>query len=217
MFFCSVFILYLILSSVVCVFSNVYKVRFGRLSRADINYFTGEIKNMNKEVVIPDEIISSKIYLIRDQKVMLDKDLAELYAVETKQLKRQVRRNMERFPEDFMFELNQKEFDNLRSQIGTSNWGGARYVPMAFTEQGVAMLSSVLNSPTAIKVSIQIVRVFTKIREMLTDTLSLKLEIEEIKKKLTNHSKNIELVFNYLDELIDKKESAESRKKIGYK
>ena len=171
---------------------------------------------MNKEILIPDDIISSKIYLIRNQKVMLDKDLSELYAVETKQLKRQVRRNLERFPEDFMFELSQQEFDNLRSQFGTSSWGGSRYMPMAFTEQGVAMLSSVLNSPTAIKVNIQIIRVFTKIREMLTDTLSMKLEIEEIKKKLSNHTKNIELVFNYLDELIDKKENAEPRKKIGY-
>jgi cell division septum initiation protein DivIVA len=171
---------------------------------------------MNKEILIPDDIISSKIYLIRNQKVMLDKDLSELYAVETKQLKRQVRRNSERFPEDFMFELSQQEFDNLRSQFGTSTWGGTRYMPMAFTEQGVAMLSSVLNSPTAIKVNIQIIRVFTKIREMLTDTLSMKLEIEEIKKKLSNHTKNIELVFNYLDELIDKKENSAPRKKIGY-
>jgi len=171
---------------------------------------------LNKEILIPDDIISSKIYLIRNQKVMLDKDLSELYAVETKQLKRQVRRNSERFPEDFMFELSQQEFDNLRSQFGTSTWGGTRYMPMAFTEQGVAMLSSVLNSPTAIKVNIQIIRVFTKIREMLTDTLSMKLEIEEIKKKLSNHTKNIELVFNYLDELIDKKENSAPRKKIGY-
>lgn len=124
---------------------------------------------------------------------------------------------MERFPEDFMFELSQQEFDNLRSQFGSSNWGGTRYLPMAFTEQGVAMLSSVLNSSTAIKVNIQIIRVFTKIREMLTDTLSMKLEIEEIKKKLSNHTKNIELVFNYLDELIDKKENIEPRKKIGFK
>jgi hypothetical protein len=172
---------------------------------------------MSNEIIIPDEIISSKIYLIREQKVMLDKDLAELYTVETKQLKRQVRRNMERFPEDFMFELSQQEFEILRSQFGTSNWGGTRYMPMAFTEQGVAMLSTVLNSPTAIKVSIQIIRVFTKVREMLSDSLGMKLEIEEIKKKLTNHSKNIELVFNYLDELIDKKDNTEPRKKIGYK
>jgi hypothetical protein len=162
---------------------------------------------MSNEILIPDDIISSKIYLIRKQKVMLDKDLSELYAVETKQLKRQVRRNLERFPQDFMFELSQEEFDNLRSQFGTSSWGGSRYIPMAFTEQGVAMLSSVLNSPTAIKVNIQIIRVFTKIREMLTDTLSMKLEIEEIKKKLSNHTQNIELVFNYLDKLIEKREN----------
>ncbi|OOG63726.1 hypothetical protein B0E44_17045 [Flavobacterium sp. A45] len=105
----------------------------------------------------------------------------------------------------------------MRSQFVTSNWGGTRYMPMAFTEQGVAMLSTVLNSPRAIKVSIQIIRVFTKVREMLTDSLSVKLEIEEIKKKLTNHGRNIELVFSYLDELIDKKDNTEPRKKIGYK
>jgi hypothetical protein len=172
---------------------------------------------MSKEITIPDEIITNKIYLIRNQKVMIDKDLAELYQVETKQLKRQVRRNIERFPEDFMFELTKQEFDNLRSQFGTSNWGGNRYAPLVFTEQGVAMLSSVLNSPTAIRVNIQIIRVFTKIREILTDNLSVKLEIEEIKKKLSNHSKNIELVFNYLDELIEKKDNEKPRKEIGYK
>jgi cell division protein FtsL len=173
---------------------------------------------MREEIIVTDEIISSKIYIIRQQKVMLDKDLAELYNVETKQLKRQVRRNIERFPEDFMFELTQLEYEVLRSQFGTLKRGEhAKYLPMAFTEQGVAMLSSVLNSPTAIKVNIQIIRVFTKIREVLTDTLSLKLEIEEIKKKLSNQSKNIELVFNYLDELIDKKENSVPRKEIGYK
>lgn len=172
---------------------------------------------MSKEIRVPDEIITSKIFLIRGQKVMLDKDLAELYKVETKLLKRQVRRNIERFPKDFMFELNQKEFDDLRSQFGTSSWGGTRYAPMAFTEQGVAMLSSVLNSPTAIKVNIQIIRVFSRIREMLTDNLNLRLEIEEIKKKLANQTKNIELVFSYLDELIEKKENPEQRPKIGYK
>ncbi len=174
---------------------------------------------MSKEITIPDEIITSKIYLIRDQKVMLDQDLAELYNVETKQLKRQVRRNIERFPEDFMFELTKEEFTVLRSQFGTSNRGGTRYMPMVFTEQGVAMLSSVLNSPTAIKVNIQIIRVFTKIRQMLTENLNLQLEIEEIKKKLTNHSKNIELVFDYLDELNEKLDTKKpkDRNKIGYK
>ena len=174
---------------------------------------------MSSDIIIPNEIITSKIYLIRNQKVILDSDLSELYQVETKQLKRQVKRNIERFPEDFMFELTKEEFENLRSQFGTSSWGGTRYMPLAFTEQGIAMLSSVLNSPTAIKVNIQIIRVFTKIRQMLTDNLSVKLEIEGIKNKLTNHSKNIELVFDYLDELNKKLDTPEldERKKIGYK
>lgn len=117
-----------------------------------------------------------------------------------------------------MFELTQNENEILRYQFGTLKRGEhTKYLPMAFTEQGVAMLSSVLNSPTSIKVNIQIIRVFTKIREVLIDTLSIKLEIEEIKKKLSNNTKNIELVFNYLDELIDKKENSEPRKEIGYK
>ncbi|MFV0589923.1 MAG: ORF6N domain-containing protein [Draconibacterium sp.] len=159
----------------------------------------------------------SKIYFIREQKVMIDKDLAELYGVETKALKQQVKRNMERFPVDFMFELSQEEFANLRSQIVTSSWGGTRYPPMVFTEQGVAMLSSILRSGQAIKVNIQIMRIFTRIREMLTNHLSIKLEIEEIKKKLANQDKNIELVFNYLDELIEKHDNPKPRKRIGYK
>lgn len=172
---------------------------------------------MKNENEIPEEIISSKIYWIRGQKIMLDRDLAELYGVETKQLKRQVRRNEERFPQDFMFEINSEELENLRCQFGASRWGGTRYAPMAFTEQGVAMLSSVLNSPTAIKVNIQIIRVFTKIRQVLDDSLAIKLEIEEIKRKLSNQSQNIGLVFDYLDELIKKIESTAARKQIGYK
>jgi len=114
-----------------------------------------------------------------------------------------------------MFELTKEESDNLRSQFGTSRWGGSRYIPMVFTEQGVAMLSSVLNSSRAIAVNIRIIRVFTKIREMLTDNLNIKLEIEEIKKNLSNQNKNIELVFQYLDELIEKKEKPIT--KIGFK
>jgi len=147
----------------------------------------------------------------------LDSDWAERYKVETKYLKRQVRRNLERFPGDFTFELGQKEIANLRSQFGTSNWGSTRYVPMAFTEQGVAMLSSVLNSPTAIAINIHIIRIVTKMRKLLSQTVILKQEIEEIKKKLSNYGKSIELVFNCLDELIQKKEDSKSRTKIGYK
>lgn len=172
---------------------------------------------MSVELTISDDIIMSKILLIRGQKVMIDIDLAVLYNVENKNLKRQVRRNIDRFPEDFMFELTKEELEILRCQFGTSSWGGTRYVPMVFTEQGVAMLSSVLNSPEAIKVNIKIIRVFTKIREALTNSLNMKLDIEEIKKKLSNHDKNIELVFNYLDELMDKQENKVERIKIGYK
>ncbi|MEO0058738.1 MAG: hypothetical protein RLZZ312_385 [Bacteroidota bacterium] len=167
------------------------------------------------ELIIPNEIIENKIYFIRNVKVMLDSDLASLYVVETRQLKRQVRRNIERFPEDFMFELTSVENEILRCQIGISSWGGSRVLPMAFTEQGVAMLTSVLNSKTAINVNIQIIRVFTKIREVLMDNINLKVEIEEIKKKLNNNDNNVELLFNYLDELMDKKENTSERPKIG--
>ena len=149
---------------------------------------------------------------------MLDNELSALYGVETKQLKRQVRRNIERFPEDFMFELSNVENEILRSQFGTLKQGThSKYIPMVFTEQGIAMLSSVLNSSMAISVNIQIIRVFTKIREALTDNLSVKLDIEEIKKKLTNHDKNIELVFSYLDELMEKQDIKVERNIIGYK
>jgi hypothetical protein len=148
---------------------------------------------------------------------MLDSDLASLYHVETKALKQAVRRNIERFPEDFMFELNNQEFTILRSQIVTSSWGGSRYTLMAFTEQGIAMLSSVLRSKRAIMMNIQIMRVFTKVREMLMDNLNLRIEIEEIKKQLMNHNKNIELVFSYLDELIQQHEDPKPRKSIGFK
>jgi len=141
-------------------------------------------------LAVSDEIVISKIYYIRGQKVMLDKDLAELYNVETKQLKRQVKRNIERFPEDFMFELTPEENASLRSQFGTLKRGEhSKFSPMVFIEQGVAMLSSVLNSKQAISVNIQIMRIFTKIRQMLTDNTELRLEIEKIKKKLDNQDK----------------------------
>ncbi len=174
---------------------------------------------MSAEILIPEEVITSKIFYIRNQKVMLDRDLAELYGVETKVLKQAVRRNLKRFPEDFMFEMSSAEFQNWRSQFVTSKEDkqGLRYAPFCFTEQGVTMLSCILNSERAIDVNIKIIRVFVKLREMLNDTLGLKLEIEDIKKKISNHSKNIELVFNYLDELMEKKENPSSRDKIGYK
>ena len=167
--------------------------------------------------LLPDELIMNKIYFIRGHKVMLDKDLAELYDVETKVFNQAVKRNLKRFPSDFMFELTQTEFKNLKSQFVTSSWGGTRYLPNAFTEQGVAMLASILNSDKAISINIQIVRVFTRIRQMLVDNTELRLAIEEIKKKTDNNTKNIELVFQYLDELLEKKENPQPRKQIGYK
>ena len=173
-------------------------------------------KGLN-QIAIPDEIITSKIYLIREKKVMLDKDLAELYNVTTGVLNQAVKRNIARFPDDFMFQVTKEEFDNLIFQFGTSSWGGRRKLPYAFTEQGVAMLSGVLHSERAITVNIQIMRVFTKVREILTDNLSVRLEIEEIKKQLVNHDKNIELVFSYLDELIEKHDNPKPRKAIGFK
>ena len=171
----------------------------------------------SNKIKIPEEIVLNKIYLIRNQKVMLDMDLALLYQIETKRLNEQVKRNINRFPLDFMFQLTNNEFDNLKSQIATSSWGGSRKLPFAFTEHGVLMLSSVLNSKRAIEVNIQIMRIFTKIRQILTDNLSFKLEIEEIKKKLNNHDKNIELVFSYLDELMENHDNPSPRKQIGYK
>jgi regulator of replication initiation timing len=169
---------------------------------------------------IPDEIVMNQIYYIRGHKVMLDRDLAALYGVETKRLKEAVRRNASRFPEDFMFEMTKEEFENWRSQFASSNLRekmGLRYVPFCFTEQGVAMLSSVLNSERAIKVNIQIIRIFTRIRQMLMDNTELRLEIEQIKKKVDNQSKNIELVFHYLDELLEAKENPKPRVAIGFK
>ncbi len=169
-----------------------------------LNPYDEKMSNTENNLATPDEIIMNKIYFVREEKVMIDSDLAELYGVETKRLNEQVKRNVSRFPADFMFELTEAEFKNLKSQFATSSWGGRRTPPYAFTEHGVLMLSSVLNSDKAIKVNIQIMRIFTKVRRLLTDNLSVKLEIEEIKKRLQNQDKNIELVFNYLDELIEK-------------
>ena len=157
------------------------------------------------------ERITAKIYLIHGTKVMMDRDLAELYGVETKVLKQAVRRNIDRFPEDFMFELTKDEFENLRSQIVTSSWGGTRYPPMAFTEQGVAMLSNVLNSKRAIQVNIQIMRAFSKLRQMLSTHEELKKKIESMGKK---YDENFRIVFEAIKQLLDIDEKP--REKIGF-
>ncbi len=172
---------------------------------------------MNEETSISERNVINKICKIRGFNVMLDRDLADLYGVETKYLKRQVRRNIERFPKDFMFEITKEEFEILRSQIDTSSWGGTRYMPMAFTEQGVSMLSSVLNSKTAIQVNIQIIRIFTQMREMLLTHKDLLLELEEIKKRISSQDERIDMVFDYLTKFITQEENKEPIRKVGFK
>lgn len=168
--------------------------------------------------IIPDEIIMSKIFYFRGNKVMLDKDLSELYGVETKRLKEQVRRNKDRFPSHFMFELTKEEAEISRSQFATLKRGeNVKYLPFAFTEHGVLMLSNVLKSRKAIAVSIRIIEVFVKLMEALLDNTELRIHVEEIRRKTENNSKNIEVVFQYLDELIEKNDHQKPREKIGYK
>ena len=144
-------------------------------------------------IAIPDEIVMDKIYLIRNQKVMLDEDLAELYGIETKRLNEQVARNIDRFPDDFMFRLNEEEFANLKSQFATTRWGGRRNSPYAFTEHGVLMLSSVLKSKQAIQVNIQIMRIYTRIRELLLTHKDILLLVEQVEKKLIKQDQKIEV------------------------
>ena len=170
-----------------------------------------------QELIINENNIKDKIHTIRNLQVMLDRDLAELYGVKPIRLREQVKRNIRRFPDDFMFQLTENEFQNLKSQFATSSWGGTRKLPYAFTEHGVLMLSSVLKSDKAIQTNIQIMRIFSKVRQMLLDTTDLKIDILQIQKKLENHDKNIELVFSYLDELSEKKENETPGTKIGYK
>jgi hypothetical protein len=157
------------------------------------------------------EVIQSKIFEIRGYKVMLDFDLAILYNIETKVFKQSVRRNISRFPKDFMFELTEIEFNSLRSQIVTSNRGGVRYMPFAFTEHGIAMLSSVLNSEKAIEINISIIRAFVTIRQFSLTYAELKTRIEEIESQFPDIYKAL----NYLVEK-DKNQKIE-RNKIGYK
>ena len=171
----------------------------------------------DNELMIPDELVINKIYLIRGQKVMLDRDLAELYDVETKVFKQTIRRNLERFPDDFMFEMTTEELENWRSQFVTSNSDkkGLRHPPFCFTEQGVAMLSSVLKSETAIRVNIQIIRIFTRMREMIMTHKDILLQLEKIEKKLAGHDEDITLIFGYLKQLLNPPQP--SRRKIGFK
>jgi len=179
---------------------------------------------MKTIIEITDETVISKIYLIRGKKVMLDRDLAEMYGVETKVLNQAVKRNEKRFPSDFMFQMTEKEMGNWKSQFVTSNKEkmGLRKLPNVFTEMGVAMLSSVLSSDTAIEVNIQIVRIFSRIREVLLTHKDVLLKLEQLEQKIlkqeekgNKHEEEIQIVFQALKKLIE--QPATPRKRIGFK
>ncbi|MCF8253139.1 MAG: ORF6N domain-containing protein [Bacteroidia bacterium] len=179
---------------------------------------------MSNPIEITDEIVLSKIYHIRGKKVMVDRDLAEMYGVETKVLNQSVKRNTKRFPEDFMFQLSNDEFENWKSQFVTSNSVkmGMRKRPFVFTEQGVSMLSSVLKSDTAIEVNIQIIRIFTRIREVLLTHKDVLFKMEQLEKKLlkqnkkvSKHEQEIQVIFDALKHLLNP--PVEPRKAIGFK
>jgi len=165
--------------------------------------------------LIPQERIEKKIYLLRGQKVMLDRDLAALYKVKTMRLNEQVKRNIKRFPSDFMFQLTKKEMNSLISQIAISKGrGGTRKAPYAFTENGVAMLSSVLNSDRAIQVNIQIMRAFTRIRELLNTHKDLAHKLDDLERKVQKHDMDINMVFQVIKQLMAPPKS--KMKKIGF-
>jgi len=161
--------------------------------------------------LVPTEVIEKKILLINGQKVMLDKDLAGLYGVSTGNLNKAVNRNKERFPEDFLVQLSLEEFNNLKFHFGTSSWGGTRKPPRAFTENGIAMLSSVLNSKRAIQVNIQIMRTFTKLREMIVAHKDLVKKLNELEKK---YDGQFQIVFEAIRRLIEVEKKP--KRKIGF-
>jgi len=169
------------------------------------------------DAIVPIELIESKIYLIRGHKVMLDSDLAELYGVETRALVQAVKRNIGRFPQDFMFQLNNQEVITLRSQIviSKSGKGGRRFIPYVFTEQGVAMLSSVLNSERAILVNIAIMRAFVKLREILSVNKELAHKLVQLERKIEKHDTEIKVIFDAIRQLMAAPEPKE--KKIGFR
>jgi len=173
-------------------------------------------KPTNKsQAIIPVDVIEKKIYLIRGNKVMIDSDLAELYGVETKVLLQSVKRNIKRFPQDFMFQLTKEEFDILRSQFVTSSsWGGRRYLPYVFTEQGVAMLSSVLKSERAIQVNIAIMRAFMKLRQILSTHKELAYKLTELERNIERHDKKIKAIFDAVRQLMTPSEKP--KKRIGF-
>lgn len=172
---------------------------------------------MAKSKTLPDAVIVSKIYVIRGQKVMIDRDLAELYGVDTKALKQAVRRNAERFPDDFMFEMTEKEFKRWSKEHLTlsADIRGLRYAPFCFTEQGVTMLSCVLSSRQAIEVNIKIIRIFAKMREMMLTHKDILLKMEKLEKNLNQHDDDIKVIFDYMKELLEP--ASGPIRRIGFK
>ena len=169
------------------------------------------VKKLKSIAIVTPEIIENKIHLLREKKVMLDQDLAYLYAVKTKVFNQAVKRNFERFPDDFMFQLTQEELENLRSQTVTSSWGGQRYLPYAFTEHGILMLSSILNSDKAVAVNIQIMRTFTKLRALLVTHADLRHKIEDMEKK---YDYQFKIVFDAIKRLLEAPEK--SKEPFGF-
>ena len=165
----------------------------------------------NQKSFVPAERIEQSILLIRGQKVILDKDLAELYGVTTGNLNKAVNRNLDRFPDDFMFLLTEEEFKNLKFHFGISSWGGTRKLPRAFTEQGVAMLSSVLRSKRAVQVNIEIMRTFVRLRKMLASNVALARKLAALEKK---YDEQFKVVFNAIRALMAPDEK--TRKQIGF-
>lgn len=201
-------------------------IKDGGIKTKKLEVTNCDLKNelkMHKQEMIIEERIAKAIYLIRDQKVMLDSDLANLYGVETRTLKQAVRRNRDRFPEDFMFELLPDEWNHLKDALRSQNvilddnkrGKHSKYVPFVFTEQGVAMLSSVLKSPTAIQVNISIMRVFVKMRQWAANYSELLKKIEELQKTQTDQSENIANIYRIIEELI--RPTTTKRNPIGYK
>ena len=164
--------------------------------------------------LVPTEIIENRILLIRGQKVMLSFHLATLYDVEPRALIQAIKRNINRFPDDFMFQLSQEEYKILKSQFVISSWGGRRGYPYAFTEQGIAMLSSVLNSERAIQVNIAIMRIFVKLKQMILNHKDLSAKLVELERKIERHDEDIIAIFNAIRQII--KEEGKPKPKIGF-
>ena len=173
-------------------------------------------KAVRKTLLIPDEVVINKILVLREKRVMVDKDIAELYGVTTKRLNEQVKRNKKRFPIDFMFQLTQEEKDEVVANCDhLKNLKYSPNLPFVFTEHGAVMLASVLNSDRAIEVNIQIVRIFTQLKEMLLTHKDILLQMQKVENKLTEHDEDIKLIFEYLKKLLNPPQ--EPRKRIGFK